>query len=399
MTLAKHLQPGETTMLRRRGFTLVELMVALALIIFIMSILSEAFVAAAKVFRDFKAIGDMNGKLRSATQLLRDDLSSSHFEDDRKLSDANFWQVGPPRLGFFRIWQQAAATNEGVDIDSIESWRGNGTWLHLSVRKRGNEPQDFFLADLSNAAGSPLLTVLPGGAPLDSRYQDSTIFKSQWAEVAWFLKPNGAFVNANTPLYAVYRRQRLAVQDNYYLNWNAPGPVSLTPPGGYEEISWWPNGTNYYFNMPTDLTVPERRFGMNNTANSGGIPTETDGSYPIFTAGNVSSDVMLTDVISMDVRVLVAGQTEFYDLATLPGATFNNSAFNTVTINGTATAVKVFDTWSSASDGIADYSGWATAGTATSAPLQVQILAIKVTFRIWDFKTEQARQVSIIQDL
>ena len=54
---------------RRQGFTLVELMVSLALIIFLMSILSEAFVNAAQVFRDLKAVGDLAGRLRSATQL------------------------------------------------------------------------------------------------------------------------------------------------------------------------------------------------------------------------------------------------------------------------------------------------------------------------------------------
>src|SRR5258708_6958710 len=52
----------------RRGFTLVEMLVSMALILFIMAILSEAFVASTKTFRDLKALGDMAAKLRGNTR-------------------------------------------------------------------------------------------------------------------------------------------------------------------------------------------------------------------------------------------------------------------------------------------------------------------------------------------
>jgi hypothetical protein len=297
----------------------------------------------------------------------------------------------------------------------------------MSVLKRGNNPQDFFLADLTSAGASPLLGPLPNalkGPPVDSRYQDPAgkSYKSQWAEVAWFMKPNGAKVevvpSSNTPLFSVYRRQRLAVQDNN-LNWSTnsppyPAPVVWTAAlqNAYCDVSCWQNGTNFYFNLPLDLTVPERRFGMSLTANSGGIPTEPDGSFPIYTTatGNVTADIVLNDVISMDVRVLAinqgTAQSEFKDLiqlSALPGYTWTNSIFGPsgsgVTVNGTSQKVYVFDTWSSVNDGLSNYSTWATPGTATSVPLQIQLLAIQVSFRVWDFKTEQARQLTVIQDL
>ena len=92
-------------MRQRRGFTMVEMLVSVALVIFIMVILSEAFVAGLETFRQLKAIGDMEERLRAAAQVLRRDLAADHFEGKRRLSDPDFWLQGPPREGFFRIWQ------------------------------------------------------------------------------------------------------------------------------------------------------------------------------------------------------------------------------------------------------------------------------------------------------
>src|SRR5439155_10425507 len=51
---------GPTMRQKRQGFTLVEMLVAMALTIFIMVIMSEAFVAGLETFRQLKAIGDMS---------------------------------------------------------------------------------------------------------------------------------------------------------------------------------------------------------------------------------------------------------------------------------------------------------------------------------------------------
>src|SRR5262249_54377122 len=137
------LSPGSSTMRRRAGFTITELLVAMALIVFIMSILATAFSEGMKTFRGLKGIGDMNQRLRTVSSLLRAELEADHFEGRRRLSDTQFWVMGPPREGFFRIWQGSAPVpepnppiyaspvfqafpyyyyNEGSDIDSgIES--------------------------------------------------------------------------------------------------------------------------------------------------------------------------------------------------------------------------------------------------------------------------------------
>jgi hypothetical protein len=152
-----------------------------------------------------------------------------------------------------------------------------------------------------------------------------------------------------------------------------------------------------------------------------GLPLQSDGTYPISPNGYIASDVVVADVISFDVRVLASGTKDFADLASVPANSIVNPAFNNVYINGIAQKVYVYDTWSSTKDASYDYSNWnlaypATgpiAGTNTSVPLRrlfnpttgnyltsdIQIQAIQVSIRIWDFKTEQARQATVIVDM
>src|SRR3954471_20148292 len=104
-------------MRRRQGFTLVELMVAMALIVFIMAILAQAFGAASKTFRDLKGAGDLAERLRAINTMLRRDLAADHFEGKKRLSDPNFWSQGPPREGFFRLFQGGPSVSEGNDQD------------------------------------------------------------------------------------------------------------------------------------------------------------------------------------------------------------------------------------------------------------------------------------------
>src|SRR6266851_4200165 len=150
-------------MRRRHAFTIVELLVSMALIILIMSVLSQAFVAATASVRDLKALGDMANRLRNARATIGSDLAADHFVGRKKLSDPAFWLNGPPPEGFFRIWQgsQATATGpnnwiEGVDLDNINSYRSTDHMLHFTVKLRGNLRSDFMSASVP--AGSPLLS-------------------------------------------------------------------------------------------------------------------------------------------------------------------------------------------------------------------------------------------------
>ncbi|MFO0878761.1 MAG: prepilin-type N-terminal cleavage/methylation domain-containing protein [Gemmataceae bacterium] len=414
----------------RCGFTMVELLVAMALIVFIMYILAEAFSAGAKTFRDLKAVGDLNTRLRTATSTLRRLLSADHFEGRKRLSDPNFWQEGPPRMGFFRIWQNSAPTNttgaayfnEGNDLDNAPSFRARDHGMHFTVRLRGGQRSDYFRATVP--AGSPLLS-LPQP---DSRYQDGTNeYTSSWAEVAVFLRPvpggedtedPNATSGSPLPLNTLYLRQRLLVPSRDDVD--SIGAVPSGQANQYLEVSQFADGTNLAFNTPADITMPARRFG-NSTPPSLALNVAPL-NYPRLQDESTTlsgSDVLLTDVISMEIRVLLGsegyvgaeenfihlfdGQIDKYRMmftGNPPGQTANSEIPNTA---------RVFDTWSQLKDDKWDYSTWARVDQRSGQAIPmfsnvvgtkpIRIRAIQIALRIWDNKTKQTRQVSLIQDM
>src|SRR5437660_508576 len=118
---------------RRRGFTIVEMLVAMALVIFIMVILSEAFRAGLDTFRELKAVGDMQEKLRATATMLRRDLQAEHFEAGRRLSDPNWFIAGQPKVGFVRIqgWPSVWEDNDGF---GVPSFRATSDILHFALK-------------------------------------------------------------------------------------------------------------------------------------------------------------------------------------------------------------------------------------------------------------------------
>ena len=253
----------------RRGFTLIEMLVAMALTLFVMVILSQAFATALETFRGLKSIGDMQQSLRIAQTALTADLSADHFEPGRKLSDANI-VTERPREGYFFIRQgsapnttlgaNAAYQYEGADADGLPSTRSYDQVLAFTVRLKGNAREKFMMTrDIP-------LYVQPPGNPPPRRYSPLTIssanlanksytffgqerdamfnfnplapttaaylpdptlpidpnnpfdtYSSQWAEVAYFLLVTGTTDDptnpgaTGNPLFGLYRAQHLLV--------------------------------------------------------------------------------------------------------------------------------------------------------------------------------------------
>jgi type II secretory pathway pseudopilin PulG len=383
----------------RPAFTLVELMVAMALIIFIMYVLAEAFSAGAGAVSHLKAVGDMNERLRGAANLLRRTLQADHFDGRRRLSDRNFWIVdgveSPPPEGFFRILQINTANaypgvwNEGTDLDLNPSVRATGDALHFTARLRGNKRDSFFQA--STAA---LTQNFPG-----SRFQEGSNYTSPMAEVAFYLQPVNPVENTvdggTIRLHTLYMRQRLLVSSNDDVPAAAKGGNSAD----FLEVSHTGTPGNLYFNNAADVTIPQRRFAAGNA---------NPYTWPTFATENpaqAGNDVVLTDVISFEVRVLL--HPDCYGGNPRTFVRLDDAVFAAMT-NTTFGTARVFDTWSSRSDGTFDYSGWKPTGTptATTIPMytaangeRIRIVAIQVTIRIWDNKTKQARQTSVVVDL
>jgi type II secretory pathway pseudopilin PulG len=432
----------------RSGFTLVEMLVATALVIFIMVIMTQAFVIGMDTFRQLKTVGDMQEKLRSASTIMSKDLANYELDTTAgtgiKISQTNLFAFGPPISGFFRIWQGSQLTAasagpsdfyEGVDGDGIPSYRVTDHMLHFSVKLRSKDPNDvrreYFASASLPAPPANLPNGLPGlGAP-GSRFQEplntTTTYNYQWYEVAYYLSPTPDVTPSGLPRWTLIRRQRLCV----------PHPDNPAPPNtgidvnnlnpripvqaGYGEVSCRPDPASagsFYFNDQSDLTVPQRRFGMNQTAGAGGdgglpLKTSAQGYYPIISdsdtttnggdPGKAGSDILLTDVLSFQVMVLLQGANpaQFVDLfdASIPAAASGGNSNFTGAGNP-----RVFDTWSSKTDATYDYSTWATPNTAKSLPLNTtagntSIVALQITLRIWDAKTQQTRQLTFVQNM
>ncbi len=448
-------------MVHRKGFTIIELLVALALVVFIMSILAEMFFVATQTIRRVKAMGDMAERLRIADRIIRADLTANHFGGGPPLSSPSFWNSGPPSEGFFRVYQQTPApvvpnplpspayVLEGFDLDGLPSFRASDHMLHFTVQLSGNSPSSYFSA-LAAPPGPTFvqcpLQQWPQSPTISpwSRFQDPNgpTFNSRWAEVAYFLQPTGDSTTGpgpNLPLFALYRRQRLLVPQNLGTLWGTqPGQASIN---SYPELSINSDGS---YNGPTSITVPSVRFGMGPNGQLQG------GTYPTLASQNpqfAGNDVLLSDVISFEVRpcfllsdgsTLVANQPgasgaplSFLPLSYLTqtpptlvgasGATISPFQYGNPNFGppggpfGATGGPFVFDTWSQqpiTSENPTDYSNWTKPGTGASIPLYqgayaapngsqvtLSIKAIQIVIRVWDYKTLQTRQRTIIQNL
>jgi len=263
--------------MKRKGLTLIEMLVALALTIFMMAILSEAFVTGLKAFRRLKAVGDMDQQLRTCATILRRDLSADHFEGNRRLSSYRLNQqfqdglFDRPSMGYFSIREGASATGvtsivEGADSLQRPSAIDIGNFdtcdvLAFTVRQAGNRPEAFFYG--ACPLRSAPLAVAPPVPPqppdnlgmIGSRFdnlQDGR-FASQWIEAIYFLEadtlPSGAprlaydeGTNTTTPVYKLYRVQLLLVPESVTL----PGPEAAASGEAYRQVETyaaWDDGS------------------------------------------------------------------------------------------------------------------------------------------------------------
>jgi hypothetical protein len=307
-------------------------------------------------------------------------------------------------------------------VDSIKSYRSTNHKLHFTVKLPGKARWQFF--DAVVPAGSPLLQPfsVPGRNDKmgrDAQFGDNNtspdgkaIYRFVWAEVAYFLEQQKRPDNSNdatpggTPLYSLYRRVRLAVPDQ-------PGysPIDFESEKlNYKEVSISRDGNNIHFNSPGDLTAPERRYGgQGSTYRSG-----QNAGEPYF---DNKPYLLMNDVVSFDIRLMVRYWdgfrfvfTDFISLYDPPFGTvfpMNNSTYSS------ADGPRIFDTWCSDKD--AGYKDWRPGPSPSPKAIPIfqrkntgpddpekdiiNIRAIQVTLRVWDVKTQQSRQVTIVQDL
>jgi hypothetical protein len=262
------------------GMTLVEMLVAMAASLLIMSAVAQVFGVLGRTVSSSANVQAMNSDLRSVARLLRQDLTGLTVDPSPPVSAAK-------DLGYLEIVEGTAKDGTGVaaDYDDVLMF----TATNLAEPFRG----------------------LVNGAP----------YQSQSAEIAWFCRQstNQPLAAIGITLYTLYRRQLLVsgyvgqapFQTENRADFAAFSSLwseyfSPTAPSErlkFNDISVRNEGGVLYPNTLGDLVKPRSRF-----LHTGAYPgyafagTSADGAVFSASSGREGADVVLTNVIGFDVR-------------------------------------------------------------------------------------------------
>lgn len=433
----------------RAGFTLVEVLVAAALCILIMTLLTYAFQQGMDTFSILKSTGELQERERAAAAVLREDLQAIHIETEGgpiKVSDLRLDQASnaseltkPPFKGFFRIMQESAIDGtvgnsilataspyqyEGDDNDGLLSSRATNHVLHMTVKRDGTRADRMFVAGVPTAMwtnGTPLgagvttigqemrrnalLNMIPAGG---------TLLASDWAEVAYFLESSGATTANGLPMFTLYRRVRVLPRDlRHSIDWNAVTGGQLN---AYQGISFAP--TTRVLNDPTRVTTPNNRLG--GLLGTRGTTVDTLGALRDASSQLIGEDIVMTNVLSFEIKASWDGnpamsaagdEYPFDDIPVIPSTTgpqtpngIGNPNFQRQ--NDPANSrPRVFDTWSRnvnwqspvvlASPGPPQVFN----PNPEAIPLRIRLKAVQIKLRVYDTKNQIARQMTLIQGL
>jgi hypothetical protein len=330
----------------RRGFTLVELMVAASMCVLGMWLFTWLYKQGLDSFRTAKAQADLMSQERSVIELLRRDLTADHFLDEdrkpnhgRKLSD-QLRVLGPgytlARGGYFEA-RNVGGFLEATDADGFQSWRTNNG-IRFTVVRPGGTPDNQY--SVQTPAG--------GGAQ----------YGGVGAEVAYFLVQNGR-TPGGVILYDLYRRQRLvALNEDFAQAYNGfinrPGPT-VPNIADVREVFALRNPTG----APQVATFADLR------ANAAlRVPFTA-----VTTVGRIGDDKILSNVVSFEMKFTGTG---------ISGGPFARP-------------------FASNSDFPYDWINPSTFDTGTNP--QQRLTGVQVRLRVWNPKTLHARQTSVVVDL
>ena len=399
----------------RSAMTLIEMLVAMAASLLLMSVIAQLFGLLGKTVSDSTNVQALNGRIRGVARMLRTDLSgvtAKTLPPVRSDSDS----------GYFELIEGPAADYDASDLTRL-------------------------IGDCDDVL---LFTTRSLTEPYQGRFNTTGTFESQTAEVAWFCVTNGNEPMTGIPLATLYRRQLLTAayvgQEPFLSNNNsiAASGYGNSWAAFYNafDLSCRLNSGQLFPNSLGDLTKRENRFlhspsfphGFQGTATSGAVLTGSD---------RIGDDIVLTNVIGFDVRVYdpsanIGGNPPgaYVDLnwgnagspvtttATFPVAgttAFQGKGVNCSSSGNAALTLPTYDTWTTHyevdgvnqgdsptltnppqtdegtngtddnGDGLVDDSG----EQETSPPYPVPLRGIEVRIRCYEPSSRQVRQVTV----
>jgi hypothetical protein len=252
--------------------TLVEMLVAMAASLLIMSAVAQVFGVLGRTVSSSANVQEMNGDLRSVARLLRQDLTGLTVDPNPPVSSAK-------DLGYLEIVEGTAKDGTGVTAD-----------------------YDDVLMFTSTNLAEPYRGIVNGAA-----------FQSQSAEIAWFCSQsaNQPLASMGITLYTLYRRQLLVSGYVGQAPFQTENRADFSTFGSLWSHYFYTNDVSVrnesgvlYPNSLGDLVKPRCRF-----LHTGAYPgfafagASADGAIFSTAGGREGADVVLTNVIGFDVRV------------------------------------------------------------------------------------------------
>ena len=364
----------------RKGFTLVELLVAAALSILIMFVIATAFQTGLQTLSTLKSLGDMAERLKTAETLLRTDLESEHFAttgnaagtagDDSpgalRVSDLRYDLTTPgrpPLGGFLRLLQNGPSSLEGIDADNLASSRADGGVgqshsLSVSVKRTGRTSEQLFTAQLAAADSAAVIPAMNVSDVTNS----TTTANSRWAQVDWFLDTTRPSVLNGVTTWPLVRRVRPIIEDPNQT-------VILGSNASAESISM--NATNQVNTLRT-IAVPANR------APAASIPN---------THAKYGDDIVITNVTSFEIKALwTPGAGVPAPRTTIPLNTTlipnGDFPFDDLPAPVAPATFREFDT-----------------GIGAVGNNRIRVIAVQIKIRVYDAKNKLSRQTTMVVKL
>jgi len=436
---------GISTSRMRRAFTLVELLVAMALILFIMSIVSVVFGDATESFRIFRARAELSEKLRFITQTLRADLRANHFENGRRLSDTTFWtQGGPPKAGYLRIEQASPGTSTStMESDFILTAKPDPTNAvndnkHVLMLTSFMDPTDFkgfhSISDPSmDPTGLFKSWLNSNNFSSDSRLEIGKSYNSPNAEIAWFIGGVNPATMAAVTQYDFAKNSfafdRLDASDlgvSLFKLYRRVVPMLPSDPSTATDTTFNPSTLNRISVVPTNVSPSSNKRRFN------GITSQLDPNVDVPNRrffGKYMGSNAISDWRTPSFKTLLSNATDTagaaVDYAVIADNVLSFSIEvwpedgNSFTNLQTAFGQKVFDTWSGRSadanwgvtTDFASLTGnnkpkWRDSTDPASVPMTLYknnypkcLLAVRITIRLYDLNTKSTWQATVIEYL
>jgi prepilin-type N-terminal cleavage/methylation domain-containing protein len=372
--------PGGFAEHGRRGFTLIEMLVAMTASMLLLAAVMTIFETLSQAVGNARRLGSLDSQLCTVSTLLRKDLAGvTAYTDENGLGVATTFQTG-----YFEII-------EGPDNDST---------AYLS------NPRTGLVGDCDDIL---FFTTMPVTNEHFSGKFGTDVITSDVAEVAYFCRPTPG--TSDPPLYTLYRRVALVYGVNPLPPFDANASLPSTPWDSFYQqydLSVRRNASKFLLNSIENLADRVNRLSHN----PDDVPPSGNAAAAIqpLAGSRIGEDMLLTNVVAFDIRVLdptvtlrlvngfqlqpgdigygltaqaiIPDQAAYVDLGYSGGVDSTFSGYGTGPLEADDDdPYRTYDTWNHAS--------------LEQPPYAASLKAVQITLRVYDATARRVRQLTV----